>query len=292
MRRYAVTMLSTDLVLVSGKGGTGKSAVTAAIAIERARRGQTVLAIDLGSGLGLGEHLGTPSLRYEPTRVHPGLWAMTMVRAAALDEYLKTQLHVPSGAPTKTITAALNVLVDTAPGVREIISIGKPVFEVWRDRWDAVIVDTPSLGQFQSYLRAPTTIADLVPTGNVKRQASSISDVLTDPESTKVVLVTNPDELPVNETAEAMGIMRTESLCPPPVVVMNRLVDRATFTTDDLTALPESPLRSAAQHQLAIERIQYEALDNIDVDAALPYLRGVLTPGEIAFQLADALEAL
>lgn len=283
-------MVTTDLVLVSGKGGTGKSAVTAAIGIERARRGQTVLAIDLGSGLGLGEHLGAPSLRYEPIRVQPGLWAMTMVRAAALDEYLRTQLHVPSGAPTKTITAALNVLVDTAPGVREIISIGKPVFEVWRDHWDAVIVDTPSLGQFQSYLRAPTTIADLVPTGNVKRQAASISAVLTDAETTKIVLVTNPAELPVNETNEAIEVMAAEGLCPPPVVVVNRLVERAAFRADDLTTVPDGPLRSAGDHQLAVERIQYQALENIEADRTLPYLRGVLTPGEIAFQLADALE--
>ena len=284
-------MLSTDLVLVSGKGGTGKSAVTAAIAIERARRGQTVLTIDLGSGLGLGEHLGSPTLGYEPTRVQPGLWAMTMVRAAALDEYLKTQLHVPSGAPTRAITSALNVLVDTAPGVREIISIGKPVFEVWREKWDAVIVDTPSLGQFQSYLRAPATIAALVPTGNVKRQAASISAVLTDSETTKVVLVTNPAELPVNETNEAIDVMANEGLCPQPVVVMNRLVDRAPFTADALTAVPDGPLRSAAVHQLAVEAVQYEALEGIESVTTLPYLRGVLTPGEVAFQLADALEA-
>lgn len=284
-------MLSTDLVLVSGKGGTGKSAVTAAIAIQRARRGQTVLAIDLGSGLGLGEHLGAPRLNYEPTRVQPGLWAMTMVRAAALDEYLKTQLHVPSGAPTRTITSALNVLVDTAPGVREIISIGKPVFEVWREKWDAVIVDTPSLGQFHSYLRAPTTIAALVPTGNVKRQAASISGVLTDPDTTKVVLVTNPAELPVNETNEALEVMANESLCPRPVVVMNRLVEQASFTAEDLTTVPDGPHRAAAAHQLAVEGVQYRAMEDMECGFTLPYLRGVLTPGEVAFQLADALEA-
>lgn len=283
-------MVSTDLVLVSGKGGTGKSAVTAAIAIERARRGQTVLAIDLGSGLGLGEHLGAPTLRYEPTRVHPGVWAMTMVRAAALDEYLKTRLHVPSGTPTKTITAALNVLVDTAPGVREIISIGKPIFEVLRERWDAVIVDTPSLGQFQSYLRAPATIADLVPTGNVKRQAASVSEILSDPATTKVVLVTDPAELPINETNEAIEVMAVEDLCPPPVVVVNRLVERARFTQHDVTTVPAGPLRAAAEHQLAVEGIQYAALDDIVPDKTLPYLRGVLTPREVAFQLADALE--
>ncbi|KAA3637431.1 MAG: hypothetical protein DWP92_07725, partial [Armatimonadetes bacterium] len=230
--RYAETMLSTDLVLVSGKGGTGKSAVTAALAIERARRGQTVLAIGLGSGLGLGAHLRASNLTYTPSEVRAGLWAMTMVRAAALDEYLKTQLHVPHGAPTKTITSALNVLVDTAPGVREIISIGKPVFELWKGTWDAVIVDTPSLGQFHSYLRAPETISDLVPTGNVKRQASAVAEVLNDPSTTQVVLVANPAELPVLETLEALRTLEDENLCPQPSVVMNRVVRPAGFTPD------------------------------------------------------------
>jgi len=283
-------MVTTELVLVSGKGGTGKSAVTAALAIERARRGQTVLAIDLGSGLGLGAHLRSTHLTYEPTQVIPGLWAMTMVRAAALDEYLKTQLHVPTGAPTKTLTSALNVLVDTAPGIREIISIGKPAFEVWKNSWDAVLVDTPSLGQFQSYLRAPTTIADLVPTGNVKRQAASIAGVLTDPDTTQVVLVANPAELPVLETVEAIATMSDEQLCPPPHIIMNRLVDRATFSDGDLQGVTDGPLRQAAEHQLSVEDEHYRWLVELGASSTLPYLRGVLTPGEVAFQLADALE--
>src|SRR5210317_1817806 len=111
-------MLSTELVLVSGKGGTGKSAVASAIAIERARRGQTVLAMDLGNGLGLGAHLRARRLTYQPVEVRAGLHAMTMERTAALDEYFKKQLHMPQGAPTKPITSALGVLVDAAPGVR------------------------------------------------------------------------------------------------------------------------------------------------------------------------------
>lgn len=289
--RYAGMMLTTDFVLVTGKGGTGKSAVTAALAIERARRGQSVLAIDLGSGLGLGAHLRAPNLRYIPTEVRAGLWAMTMVRAAALDEYLKTQLHVPQGAPTKTITSALNVLVDTAPGVREIISIGKPVFELWKGTWDAVIVDTPSLGQFQSYLRAPETISDLVPTGTIKRQASSLAEVLADPSTTQVIIVANPAELPVLETLEAIEAIEAEHLCPRPSIVMNRTVRLAGFTADQLKLLPTGPIKEAAEHQLSIEALQSRWISEIDMDVSLPYLMGVLTPGEVALHLADELSS-
>ncbi len=291
LREYAEVMGATDLVLVSGKGGTGKSAVTAALAIERARGGQTVLAIDLGTGLGLGAHLRARSLDYKPTQVRTGVWAMTMVRSAALDEYLKTQLHVPSGAPTRTLTGALNVLVDTAPGVREIISIGKPIHETWKGTWDAVIVDTPSLGQFQSYLRAPSTIATLVPTGRVKRQADSLTATLSDASITQVVLVSNPEELPVTETIEAIETISIEDLCPRPTVVMNRIVAQSGITEDHVQSLSEGPPRDAAVHQRSVERLQHHWMDQIDVDISLPYLMGVSTPGEVAVQLADVLRA-
>ncbi|MDA2978297.1 MAG: AAA family ATPase [Actinomycetota bacterium] len=284
-------MGATDLVLVSGKGGTGKSAVTAALAIERALRGQTVLAIDLGTGLGLGTHLRTSSLTYEPTQVRTGVWAMTMVRSAALDEYLKTQLHVPGGAPSRTLAGALSVLVDTAPGVREIISIGKPIFETWKEKWDAVIVDTPSLGQFQSYLRAPSTIAALVPTGRVKRQAGSLTATLSDSSITQVVLVSNPAELPVIETVEAIETITSERLCPTPIVVMNRIVAKSGITEGHVKNLVDGPLREAAVHQRSVESLQHHWMAQIDIDVSLPYLMGVSTPGEVAVQLAAAMRA-
>jgi anion-transporting ArsA/GET3 family ATPase len=285
-------MLTTELVLVSGKGGTGKSAIASAIAIERARRGQTVLAMDLGNGLGLGAHLRARRLTYQPVEIRAGLHAMTMERTAALDEYIKKQLHMPQGAPTKAITGALGVLVDAAPGVREIISIGKPIYELWQEKWDAVIVDTPSLGQFRSYLRAPITIAELAPTGAVGRQASSLADVLSDPETTRVVLVTNPAELPTLETKEMLSYIKEEALCPEPTVVMNRMLPPASFNDVDVSGLPEGPLRAAAAHQLSMERSQAEWAAKIDADATLPFLRGVLTPGEVAVQLADAIGAV
>lgn len=282
-------MLSTELVLVSGKGGSGKSAVTAAIAIERARRGQNVLAIDLGTGSGLAAHLRAKSLSYQPEPARPGLWAMKVIRSEALDEYLKTQLHVPQGAPTKSIAAALTVLVDTAPGVREIISIGKPIYENWKGTWDAVVVDTPSLGQFQSYLRAPSTISDLVRTGNVRKQANALTETMTDPAVTKVVLVTNPAELPVLETRESLDVIAEENLCPTPTVVMNRSVASSALTAESVDQLPDGPYKAAGQHQLAIEQVQEHWRSEIDFDVNLPYLMGVLTPGEVALQLADAL---
>lgn len=283
-------MTTCDLVFVSGKGGTGKSAVSAAIAIERARSGQRVLAIDMGQSTGLAAHLRRADLRYRPVETRPGLFAMVMDRATGLDEYLKLQLRLPQGAPTRQIAGALSVLADTAPGVREIISIGKPVYEAWRDVWDAVVVDAPSLGQFQSYLRAPTTIAELVPGGNVRRQADRLARTLEDPSVTKVVFVCTPSELPVRETVESIESLLADNVCPPPMVILNRWLEASGIAASDLDGLPAGSARDAATLQVSMELEQDLWAREIDHDLELPFLRGVLTPGEVAVQLADAIE--
>jgi len=282
-------MTSTRLIFITGKGGTGKSAVTAAIATARARHGESVLAIDMATSPGLAAHLGSHSLTYRPTETRDGLFAMTIDRAAALDEYLKMQLHVPQGAPTKQIAAALSVLAETAPGVREIISIGKPLHETWKGKWDTVVVDASSLGQFQSYMRAPQTIAQLVPTGAVRRQASAMESTLNDPDVSSVIVVANPAELPVNETIEAVEVLTTEHLGPTPTVIMNRVLDASGIDPSQLEELPEGPVREAASLQTHLEADQATWLDAIDFRISLPYLAGVFTPQGVSLQLSDVI---
>ncbi|MDK1018103.1 MAG: ArsA-related P-loop ATPase [Actinomycetota bacterium] len=283
-------MPRTRLIFVSGKGGTGKSAVAAAIAIDHARRGRRVLAIDMIGSRGLAAHLRATSLTYRPTEVRAGLFAMEMNRSDALDEYLKLQLHVPQGAPTGPISQALSVLADTAPGVREIISIGKPIYETWKNVWDIVVVDASSLGLFQSYLRAPRTIARLVSTGGVARQADKLEGTLTDPGVTATYLVATPAELPVIETAEAITAIDRESLGPRPTVIINRFIPRSGLTERDLEHLGSGALRDAAALQLGLEKDQARWITSLDHDVRLPYLFGVHTPGEVAIKLADEIK--
>lgn len=282
-------MSTTRLIFVSGKGGTGKSAVAAATAIDFARRGHRVLAIDMLGQPGLAAHLRAPGLGYDPVEVRPGLFAMVMNRSDALDEYLKTQLHIPQGAPTGQISAALAVLADTAPGVREIISIGKPVAEARSGLWDVVIVDAPSLGQFQSYLRAPGIIAELVPTGNVRRLASGLEARLRDEEVTSIRLVATPAELPTLETQEAIATIAAERLAPEPVVVYNRVLTDSGMSFPDLNDLGQGPVRDAATLQLDLEAEQGHWVSVLAHTTTLPYLFGVFTPGEVAEQMADRI---
>lgn len=283
-------MLDKKLVFVSGKGGVGKSAVTASLALLAARRGVRVLAIGMVEGLGLGAHFAVDRLDYEPATVRPGVDALVISRAAALDEYLRLQLRVPRAAPTKVLTRALNVLVETAPGVREVVSVGKPVFEMWRGRYDLILVDAPPLGQLQSYLRAPTTIADLVPGGPIRNQAARMHTSLTDEDSTGLVLVTTAEELPAMETLEAIEALAAEDVMALTAVVVNRVLEPIALSASQLTKAPAGAHRDAAAHHLAVFESQQSWMDRLPPGPRLPYLFGVRTAGEVAEQLSDAWE--
>lgn len=280
-------MFDHDLLLVSGKGGVGKSAVAAALARTSARAGRRVLAIGLVDSLGLATHLGAERLTYEPREVLDGVFTFAVDRAQALDEYLRVQLRVPKAAPTKQLSRALQALVDTAPGVREIISMGKPLFEVWQGTWDTVIVDAPPIGQLGSYLRAPQTIAGLVPGGPVREQATRMQHTLR--ERAGLVVVSTPEELPVVEAAEALGSIVAEDLTVVTAVIANRVVPELPVGADSLETIEGTVTAAAARHHVATYRRQQTWLVELEATIELPYLFGLLTPGEVSAQLADVM---
>jgi anion-transporting ArsA/GET3 family ATPase len=283
-------MLDRRLLLVSGKGGVGKSAVTAALSIVAARQGRRVLALAMTDAIGLAAHLGVDDLTYEPTPIQPGLYGSAVNRSRALDEYLKLQLRMPRAMPTGQVSRALNLLVDTAPGVREIISMGKPIYEVWKDEWDVVITDAPSLGQLQSYLNAPATITDLVPAGAVQEQAASLHDTLSDPGTSGLVMITTPEELPVAETAEAIADLDADPRIAITCVAANRVLAPLEASPGAVAELSSSPWRDAALLHAGLRDSQEKWLGRLPAEPRLPFLFGLHTPAEVAAQLADEWE--
>ena len=265
----------------------GKSAVASALAVLAQRRGQRVLAIEMGSPGGLSAHFGTDALDFEPREVRPGLHAMRMVRSAALLEYLSLQMNLVGISRFGPLARAFDALATAAPGIREIITIGKAIWEVRADRWDIVIADAPPTGQIGSYLRAPKTIKELVPTGRIRDQADMMADTLKSPEITGTVLVTMPEELPTTETMETLSWLQSEQLISPPVLIANRVLDKL---EDD--GQPEGPVGDAAALQRALWSGQQEWLTKLPTDHQLPYLFGLFTPGEVAVRMSDEFEAL
>ena len=279
-------MFDRRLLIVSGKGGVGKSAVAASLALAAAQSGKRVLALGMVDGLGLGLHLGVEELHHEPVRTSAGLLAASVDRAKALDDYLKLQLRVPKAAPTRQLTRALAVLAETAPAIREIVSMGKPIYEAGRPEWDLVVVDAPPLGQLISYLRAPATLETLLPKGIVQRQAAVMRRYLAGASRTGLVLVTIPEELPIIETIESLDQLAEEPLIDLAGVVANRVLPELAVETDIVAGVEDDAVRIAAVRHHALYEHQQYWLRALDGATPLPNLFGLLTPGEVAARLS------
>jgi len=278
-------VLDKRLLVVSGKGGVGKSAVSAGLAQLATRQGQRVLVIDMGESAGLNSHLATGDLEFEPREVRPGLFAMRMVRSDALLEYLTLQLSIRGLNRFNALARAFDALATAAPAVREIISIGKVLWEVREQKWDLVIADAPPTGQIGSYLRAPKSISELVPTGRIQRQAAWMGHTLADPTSTQLVLVNLAEELPTIETIETIDWLTGHQLVAEPTIITNRLVPLL-----EAKSSGTGPVADAAKHHHAVFDEQKVWLKKLKPDIALPYLFGLMTPAEVSARIADALE--
>lgn len=276
---------SSRLVIVTGKGGTGKSAVAAAQALCQQRAGRKVLAVSMTGGAdGLAAHLGIPPLEFEPTEARPGLFALAVERSKALTEYLQTQIGLPHFVGFGPFMRAFDALASAAPAIREIVTIGKVLYEVKTGHWDVVVADAPPTGQIGSHLRAARTITELVPTGRIREQASWMQQTLR--EST-LAIVTLAEELPAAETAETLAWLASEQLVDDIEVIGNRLLPPL--------AIPErfgtGSVAQAARLHTSLLAEQERWLREVPVDRSLPYLFGIMTPSEVAAKLADEIEA-
>jgi anion-transporting ArsA/GET3 family ATPase len=243
-----------------------------------------VLAIDVTGAGGLAAHLGGGRLEFKPREVRPGLSALTIDRTRALAEYVKVQIGVPQFATMGPLARAFDALASTAPGVREVITIGKVLWEVQHGGYDLVVADCPPTGAITGLLRAPRTIAELVPTGRVRLQAEWMSQLLSR-KSTELVLVTLAEELPTIETQETMALLASENLVEPPTIVTNRVLPR--LETD---AKGSGVAAEAAILHRSLYRNQQDWIKRLPPARKLPYLFGLLTPGEVAARMADAWE--
>jgi len=272
------------LTLVSGKGGVGKSAVATGLALYAHRQGSRVLAIDVTGAGGLAAHLGGGRLDFKPREVRPGLFAITVDRSRALAEYLQVQIGVPQFATLGPVARAFDALASTAPGVREVITLGKVLSEVKIGGYDLVVADCPPTGQIIGLLRAPRTIAELVPSGRVRHQAEWMGDLLSGPE-TDLVMVTLAEELPTIETEETMALLAAQNLVGTPTIVTNRVLPL--LETD---AKGSGVAAEAGALHRSLYRNQQEWIKRLPPARKLPYLFGLLTPGEVAARMADAWE--
>jgi len=163
-------------------------------------------------------------LTFEPTEVAPNLHAMAMNTEDSLREYLRLFVRVPLLGRIGPLASTFDFVADAAPGVKEILGVGKLCWEVREQHYDLVVVDAEASGHIVSQIGAPRVIADLVQVGLVRDQTQWMLDILDDPDRTGVAVVTTPEEMPVTETIELLARLRSETGAHASAVIANRVL--------------------------------------------------------------------
>jgi anion-transporting ArsA/GET3 family ATPase len=250
----AGSLLDRRLVFVAGKGGVGKSTVSTALALSAVRRGKRVLLV----GLDFDDRRRSIAGLREPTRNEPvesiaGLFRQNVEGKAALEEYLHMVVPVRRVLRAVFESKVYQYFVAAAPGLKELMAIGKIWYEVDRGRWDLVVVDSPATGHALQYLRMPKAAVEAFTAGLVHREAKRVWGLLTDPGATAVAVVTVAEELPVNETIEICREIRNELELPEGVLFVNRFHTPA-FAVADVENASTGRRQSASEARDALAK--------------------------------------
>ena len=275
------------VVVVAGKGGVGKTTVTAAFARMACHAGLSVLVVELEGKPGVPAAFGQGgTLDYEETVLADGNGVVRARRITpddALLDYLAD--HGMKRISKRLVSSgALDVVATAIPGIRDILVLGK-VKSLERERVaDLILVDAPATGHAMTFLSSAQGLLDAARSGPVRTQAADVVDLLTDPARTQVVLVTLPEEMPVSEVVEAAYALEDKiGVSLGPVVVNGCLMDDPLLATDPSAAATEAgcsldpatarALAEAAEFQAHRFGLQEEQLQRLAEELPLPQLR-------------------
>jgi cellulose biosynthesis protein BcsQ len=296
---------ASRVLIVAGKGGVGKTTVTAALAVAAARTGASVLIVEVEGKSGLSTALGIEALEYAEVDVRPGVRARTLTPDQALLEYLEDRgLRRISRRLVRS--GALDVVATAVPGMKDILVLGKVKQLERAGTADLIIIDAPAAGHAVTFLTSARALLDAVRVGPVRTQAQDVVELLSDAARCRVMLVTLPEETPVNELVDtAFALEDRAGVSLGPVVVNafpGELAVAGRTLADDALALgievPELE-RLALDAATSFQRERYElALEQADRLAAavplpqirLPFLFREIGPTQVD-ELADALTA-
>ena len=189
-----------------------------------AGQGRRTLLCEIEPGGAVAAALETGPLAFEARELQPNLSAMAMDTEASLREYLALQLRIPFMARLGPLARTFDFVATAAPGVKEILTIGKLCWEVRERHYDLVVVDASASGHVVAQITAPDTIARLVQVGLVRNQTSWMREILHDPAQTGTVIVTSPEEMPVAETIELAERLREGAQVDLSAVIVNRVL--------------------------------------------------------------------
>lgn len=198
---------ASRVVIVAGKGGVGKTTVSAALARMAARQGLSALVVQVEPTSGLASLFGRPPLTYVESMLAPAAGTVGEVRGRtitpddALLEYLED--HGLRRISRRLVsTGAMDVVATAAPGIKDILILGKVKALERSGAADLIVIDAPAAGHAITFLLSVRGLLDAVRVGPINAQAREVLELLTDPKRTTVMLVTLPEETPVNEVVE------------------------------------------------------------------------------------------
>ncbi|HWS45875.1 MAG TPA: ArsA-related P-loop ATPase [Acidimicrobiia bacterium] len=299
---------TSRVLIVAGKGGVGKTTVTAALAVAAARAGMSVLVVEVEGKSGLGAMFGTTGLGYEEIDLGPGIRARFLTPDAALVDYLVSH-GLRRISKRLVASGALEVVATAVPGMKDILVLGKVKSLEESRSADLIIVDAPAAGHAISFLLSARGILDAVRVGPVRKQAADVVSLLSDPQRCQVLLVTLPEETPVSEVIEtAFAIEDRAGVKLGPVVVNGcfeplpagvgasgaAVLDDARACTRFVSEREADDLAHAAAFRRERHHVQHEQIARLRAQLPLPQIElpFVFSPDITHAQLdvlADAL---
>ncbi|MBU6215007.1 MAG: AAA family ATPase [Acidobacteria bacterium] len=281
-------LTTSGVIIVAGKGGVGKTTVTAALAVAASSVGLRVLIVEVEGKDSMASAFETGRLSYdeqvlvEAARDHAGVHARTVTPDDALLDYLNERgLQRLS---KRLVSSGLLDMISTAiPGIRDILVLGKVKQLERSGTFDLVLVDAPAAGHAITFLQSASGLLDAVAVGPINAQARDVQDLLGDPDRCRILLVTAPEETPVNELVEtaysledrvgvALGPVVVNGVHPP---LAGLAVDPEVAAAAAGVALVEGEaeaLRGAARFRTARSDLQQEQLTRLAEELPLPQL--------------------
>ena len=270
-----------QLHVVTGKGGTGKSTVAAALALALAAKGQNVLLCEVEGRQGIARMFDVDPLPYAERRIASGLgpgggnvYALHIDAESALLEYLAMYYKLGRAGKALDRFGVIEFATTIAPGVRDVLLTGKVYEAAQRNKrnrdaihYDAIVLDAPPTGRIAQFLNVNGELAGLAKMGPIKSQADTVMTLFRSPR-TAVHLVTVLEEMPVQETADGIAELRKHDL-PVGGVVVN-LVRPQDLGEADLAALRDG--------SLDVGQIS-RALEGVGLDAEPELVEGLLAEG-------------
>jgi anion-transporting ArsA/GET3 family ATPase len=283
--------LDKRLVVVTGKGGVGKTTVAAALGLLAARQGRRTVVCEVAQQERLAGLFGAREVGHGEVELAPGLFSVSVQPERAMHEWLRHQLKSGALAGLLGHSRLFGYLTAAAPGVTELVTVGKvwDLAQVERrtggSPFDLVIMDAPATGHALALLRAPRTYANIARVGPIARQAGSIDAFLRDPSATGVLSVALPEEMPVNETVDLEQRLADDLGMEVGQVVANGVLP-ARFTAADVRRLRSLDGQGTKAAQAAVgsalvehgrAKAQHEQLERLRAEVrapvtTLPYL--------------------